>query len=299
MPVTEPSVQVSVQRILVTTDFSECSERALLTAIGVAQRYGSRLHLIHVVPREGYGVTGVGMFGAANFARHNARDLESSLLERGYLEGIRYRISMERGEVWPVVSRIVDEERIDLVVLGTRGRTGLGKLMLGSIAEKIFRKVACPVLTVGPNLRPSLPVKVQPGRILFPTDFSPQADHAFPYAVSLALDQQSQLICMHVVPSSGREATFNEDRASRYASARLRELTASVTRLAKEPEFMVETGDPAQAIVMAAAERRAELVVLGVRAPDSLLDCLGWSTAYGVVREASCPVLTVRYAGPS
>ena len=142
MPVAEPSVQIALKRILVATDFSECSERALLTSLGIAHRYGSKLHMVHVVPSEGYGVAGAGMLGAVNFARHGARDLESELLRKGYLEGIRYQISVEKGEIWPVISRIVEEEHTDLIVVGTHGRSGLGRVLLGSVAEKIFRQAS-------------------------------------------------------------------------------------------------------------------------------------------------------------
>lgn len=199
MPIAESPVQIALKRILVATDFSECSKRALLTGLGIAQRYASSLHVVHVVPSEGYGVAGVGMLGAVNFARHNARDLESELLQKGYFEGIRYQISVERGEVWPAISRMVEEEGVDLVVVGTRGRSGLGKLLLGSVAEKIFRHSPCPVLTVGPNFELSFTLTAQPRSVLFPTDFSPQAEHALPYAVSLVQEHEALLTFLHVV----------------------------------------------------------------------------------------------------
>jgi hypothetical protein len=87
-------------------------------------------------PGEGYGVAGAGMLGAVNFARSNAQDLESEFLQKGYLEGIRYQISVEKGDVSPVVARIVEEEGIDLLIAGTRGRSGLGRLLLGQ--ERAF-----------------------------------------------------------------------------------------------------------------------------------------------------------------
>lgn len=297
MSVAEPMVQIALKRILVATDFSEWSNRALLAGLGIAQRYGAKVHVVNVVPSEGYGVAGTGMLGAVNFARHNARDLESEFLQKGYFEGIRYQISIERGEVWPAVSRIVEDEDVDLVVVGTRGRSGLGKLLLGSVAEKIFRHSPRPVLTVGPSFALSFPLTAQPRSVLFPTDFSPQAEHALPYAVSLAQEHEAQLTFLHVV-QPGSEATYNKDRTIRYASARLQELMAGTAGLTGERQFIVETGEPAEAIVRVAAVTGAELVVLGVRAPASLSDRLGWSTAYGVVRQAHCPVLTVRGTNP-
>ncbi len=298
MPVAEPLVEIAFKQILVATDFSEYSERALLKSLGIAQRYGSKLHIVHVVPGEGYGVAGTGMLGAMNFARHGARDLESQFLRKGYLEGIRYQISVEKGEVWPVISRMIGEEDIDLIVVGTHGRSGLGKLLLGSVAEKIFRQARCPVLTVGPNFQPSFPLSALPRRVLFPTDFSPQSERAFPYAVSVAQEHQAQLIFLHVVEPTASGGTYNQDRAIRYTSVRLQELMRSATGVNREPEFIIEIGDPADAIVKVAAERGAELVVLGVQARTGLSDRLSWSTANGVVREARCPVLSVRSTDP-
>lgn len=297
MPIAEPLIQIALKRILVATDFSEWSKRALLVGLGIAQRHASNLHLVHVLPSEGYGVAGAGMLGAVNFARHNARDLESEFLQKGYLEGIRYQVSVEKGDVWPVVSRMIEEEGVDLVVIGTRGRSGLGRLLLGSVAERIFRHSPCPVLTVGPNCEVSFPLTAQPRSVLFPTDFSPPAEHALPYAVSLAEQNEAQVTFLHVVPPVA-EATFNKDRSIRYASTRLEELMAATAGLTGDREFIVETGEPAAAIVKVAAVTGAELVVLGVRAPATLSGRLGWSTAYGVVRQTHCPVLTVRGTNP-
>jgi nucleotide-binding universal stress UspA family protein len=161
--------------VLVATDFSECSKRALLAGLGIAQRYGGHLHVLHVVPSEGYGVAGAGMFGAVNFARLDAQDLESEFLQKGYLEDIRYQITVEKGDVWPVVSAIVNQDAVDLVVVGTHGRSDFGKLLLGSVAEKIFRHAARRVLTVGPNFQLSFPLSGQPRAC-----FSPLTSHLRP-----------------------------------------------------------------------------------------------------------------------
>ena len=211
MTVAEPPVQISLQRVLVATDFSEHSERALLTALGIAHRHGAELHLLHAVPAQGYGVTGVGMLGAAHFARRSMQRLESKLLTNGYLDGIRYRFSVEKGDISPVVSRILEEKSIDLAVLGTHGRGGVGKLLLGSVAERIFRQALCPVLTVGPNFQPHSPFTPRPKSILLPTDFSPQSEHAFSYAVFLARESRARLTILNVMKASGSEADDHND----------------------------------------------------------------------------------------
>ena len=225
-----------------------------------------------------------------HFAHHSMRRLEAKLLENGYLDGIHYQLSVEKGEISPVLSRIVKEEGIDLAVLGAHSRGGLGKLLLGSVAERIFRQSPCPVLTVGPNFRTHSPFTQRPKSILLATDFSAQSQHASPYAVSLARENRAQLIILNVMEEAGSDAA-HKDRAHRYTTARLEELLASAADL--DCESMVETGNPAKTILKVSDQREADLIVLGVR-PASLSNRLGWSTAYGVVRDAQCPVLTVQ-----
>ncbi len=294
MPTAEPSVSISLKKILVATDFSEGSQRALLTGLGIARRYGAQVQIVHAVPSEGYGVTGAGMLGAANFAWHTAHRLESALLQNGSLDGIYYQLRLEKGEVWPVLSRVVEQECIDLVVVATHGRTGVWKLLLGSVAEKVFRHAACPVLTVGPNVQPPSPDSTPPRSILFPTDFSRQSEHAFPYAASLALQHDAQLVLLHVIQPTGRELAPDNDMVRRSTNARLRKLVTASMDVPREPELVIETGSPAETILKVAGEHSAELIVLGVRSRTGLSDRMGWSTAYKVVREARCPVLTVR-----
>ena len=115
--------------------------------------------------------------------------------------------------------------------------------------------------------------------------------------MSLAQEHEAQLTFFHVV-QPGSEAIYNKDRTVRYASARLQELMAATAGLIGKREFIVETGEPAEAIVKVAEVTGAELVVLGVRAPTILSDRLGCSTAYGVVRQAHSPVMTVKQTKP-
>jgi nucleotide-binding universal stress UspA family protein len=89
--------------------------------------------------------------------------------KEGRLQEISHRVLVERGEIWAVVSEVLTREKIDLIVMGTHGRTGLGILLLGSFAETVFRRARCPVLTVGPRTRPATPnlqLKNLPNRFL-------------------------------------------------------------------------------------------------------------------------------------
>ena len=285
-------MQQRFKKILVATDFTESSERAVLVGLEIARRSGATLHVLHVVPREGYGVTGVGMLGAAEFARRDARRLEVKLSQRGYLEGIRYQISVEKGKVWPVIADVTETEGIDLVVVGSHRRSRLGKLFVGSTAERIFRQACCPVLVAGPNLRLS-DRPAWSGKMLVPIDLSARQPRLVPLAKSLAHRMQAHLTFLHVIRTKNREATYNQDRAIRFAKSLMRELAASPDGVGRQPECVVETGEAADVIVRTATERALDVVLLGVGPPSVLSHRLGSSTAYRVIQRASCPVLTV------
>ena len=285
-------VQQSFKKILVATDFTKSAEQAVRLGLEIARTSGASLHVLHIVPKEGYGVTGVGMLGAAEFARRDARRLEVELLQRGYLEGIRYQISVEKGEVWPVIAEVTEAEGINLVVVGSHRRSRLGKLFVGSTAERIFRRASCPVLVAGPKLRSS-DWAPWPRKMLVPIDLSGRQPRVVPLAKSLAHRMQAHLIFLHVSRTKGREATYNQDRAIRFAKSLMREFVASPVGVGEQPECVVETGEPADVIVRMATERARDVVLLGVPPPSALSDRLGSSTAYRVIQWASCPVLTV------
>jgi|SRR6476469_8562094 len=117
----------------------------------------------------------------------------------------------KRGISRPLSPGYLEEKSIDLAVLDTHGRGGVGKLLLGSVAERIFRQALCPVLTVGPNFQPHSPFTPRPKSILLPTDFSPQSEHTFPYAVFLARESRARLTILNVMKESGSEADDHND----------------------------------------------------------------------------------------
>lgn len=158
-------------------------------------------------------MTGVRMLGAANCARHKMRALEALLLRKGYLEGLRCRISVERGEVQPAVSQLVVEQDLDLVGLGTRGKNQIGKLLMGSIAEKIVPQVACPC---------SLSERTHSHRsrrrcALQPSCLRLTSRHRqiklFRMRRVWPWHPKGPLIGLHVLPQVGIKVTFNQDRA--------------------------------------------------------------------------------------
>ncbi len=286
------TVEVSFQHILVASDLSQHSRAALQHALGLAHQYGSRLYLFHTVPAFGFDLAGPEAWvEAVDCAWRDARRLETELFLARQLEGLAFELIVRQGEVWPTLARVLQQHDIDLVVVGTHARGRIRKLLLGSVAETIFRHATCPVLTINPSLEPSAEGNQAPRRILFPTDFSPQSEHAFPHALSLARRCGAHLTLLHVLPEMRGEASGDRERVVQVTRERLHALAGRA-----EVELscrVVEASSPVDAILRCAAAE-ADLIVSGVRAPQSILQRLVWTNAYRIVTEASCPVLTVR-----
>lgn len=290
--------RINLKNILFLTDFSEPSEAALPFAISIARAYGAKLHGFHVLlpTPSSYmtpDLTVTAIEAEEESAQANLQRLEAQLA------GVQHESSVERGiGVWPSVERAIKDSQIDLVVLGTHGRTGARKLLLGSVAEEIFRRSAIPVLTIGPGVRTHAHNDARFRRVLFATDFSPHSLAAWPYAVSLAQENQARLVLLHVVPEkkiSGEEMLGEIPKGSPLS--RLNALLPREAELWCRPEAVVEYGDAATRILEEANNRGADLIVLGVRDASGHIGAathLGRTTAHKVVAHAPCPVLTVR-----
>ena len=292
----QPAIDVSLQHILVASDLSRSSYAALQHALGLARRYASHVYLFHAVSALGFDMAGPEAWvEAVDCAWRDARSLETELFLSRQLEGVRFNVIVRQGDLWPSLARVVKQHDIDLIVVGTHARGRIRKLLLGSVAETIFRHATCPVLTINPSLEQSLNGVQAPRRILFPTDFSPQSEYAAAHAISLARRCGAHLTLLHVLPEMTGEASGDRERVFEVTRGRLRALVNNVD--VPVSCRVVEANSAVDAILRCAAAE-ADLIVSGVRAPQSILERLTWSNAYRIVTEASCPVLTVRAPAP-
>jgi nucleotide-binding universal stress UspA family protein len=291
MKLIDAKTRVGLRSILMAVDFSPSSEAALDFAVAIARRYGSRLYMTHVIRPDVYQlVSPEAMETVLGQARQFAEQQMAKLLVSGRVRGIPHQVLLGQGELWSVFSQMIEEHEIDLIVVGTHGRTGLKKMLIGSVAERVFRLAPCPVLTVGPRV-PHLTVeKAAPRRILYATDFSTTAEAAADYALSIAQEQQSDLTLLHVVEGGRDLAAEKSDEATQ----RLKSLVPQEAALWCTPEFRVAHGHSADMILKTADEMRADLIVMGARRPDFSINQMPPATAYKVVCWAHCPVLTVR-----
>jgi nucleotide-binding universal stress UspA family protein len=299
---------VSLKNILFATDFSEVSEAALPYPAALSLRYGGMVHVAHVLPEINLlrpsAIDPVTIGSIYENAHSEAQEKMQELSLR--LRGFPHRTYVRHGKVSEVLSELTYEKEIDLLVAGTHGRTGVGKLLMGSVAEELFRTATCPVFTVGPKVprlskRPQSrtneniePTNVEFRHILCATDFTPQSLAAVSYAFSLAREFRAQLILLHVIEEY-RERLHERPGPIDAALRKLEELEPEDADLRWAPEPMVEFGLPAVRILQMAMERNTDLIVLGTRSSNiEAATHLPWATAHKVVAVANCPVLTVR-----
>jgi len=292
--------KLSFKNILFLTDFSEPSEAALPFTAEIARAFGSRIHAMNLVIPAGYTYTTPDLTALAIAAQHETAIAEMKKVE-ARLAGLPHEVIVERAtEIWEPVRAALDANKIDLVILGTSGRTGAQRLLLGSVAEEIFRRSSVPVLAIGPGVRRTAAAIARLRRVLFATDFSPEAAAAAPYALSFASREDARLIVLHVAPRPRGDAATDSTRSTVSAAEalhRLHELAGGTAESKTAPELIVEYGDPAERIVEVARQREVDLIILGIRPPSGVPGAathLERPVAHKVVVQAPCPVLAIR-----
>jgi nucleotide-binding universal stress UspA family protein len=299
---------VTFKHILCPIDLSESSAAPLGYAVAVARRYKSELTVLHVVPT----------FDAVQFQSGQLGDpvrlVPAVPREEVLAELLRVldtaggatlgaRLNAEAGDPVATIMEQAVAMPADLLVMGTHGRSGFERFVLGSVAEKLLRKALCPTLTVPPHAAHVGHAGAQFDRILCAMDFSPAALQALGFALDLAHQAKTVVTVLHVVEwlaedQPGAYPYLNveelQQRLTEDAEAQMRPLVAEAAGPQREFVPLVRMGRAHREIVQAAESIDANLIVMGAQGRgDTGLRVFG-STAQQVVRTATCPVLTVR-----
>ncbi|MBI2683032.1 MAG: universal stress protein [Acidobacteriales bacterium] len=281
--------EIKIKNILVAVDFSECSRAAFNQALNLATQFGSTLHLAHVLESEGRS-------GPDRKSVELLAETDQKLRAWGETARFRkvpYKINAVAGDLPKELESLTREFDIDLVVLGTRGHTGLDKLMLGSTAEAVFRGLDRPVLTVGP-FAPRQCLECREFRkVLFPTDLSPQAARATIYVDALARKHHGHVTMVHVLPKA-LENNPDAPMLCQIYLNQMRHILPPDPGHAYTVDYVLRFGESTEEVVNLASGWEADLIVLGVRKARAMAAHLPGHTAYGVMTQAACPVLTVR-----
>jgi len=284
-------IGISLQNILLATDFSSCSETALSYAVGMSRRYGATVYTVNVVPEELSDVQPPDPF----YLRHSAENNMANLAKSDLFQGIKHQELVKEGFTSEVLSKLIGRLGIDLIVLGTHGRGGIKKLVLGSVAEEVVDSAYCPVLTVGPHVSSKLGSELKLRRILYATDL-PGSARALTYALWLAEHERAHLTLLHVLKMPTDVPLGSREAKSDTAMKRLVQLHPLETTPSVETEFIVKIGAPAEHILKVAEDQGADLIVMGPHHTSyaRVSAHLPWVTPHQVLCHARCPVLTVR-----
>jgi len=293
MQAVQARTRITLKNILFATDFSQAADAAAPIAIQIARRYGAKVYGVHVNRSDDY--TGVAPNAWAAMAEAAEKETkEDAGRLNGQLQGIEHEVVIGEGNLWEVLSNVIQQKEIDLVVVGTRGRTGFGKTLLGSVAEQILRQSPCPVLTVGPHVNPWSDEYVKMREIVYATDLATDTPVAAPYAISLAQENQAHLVLLHVIEDPKPGDLVDSPEGVNLKARKLQQLVTEQAGLWCEPTYIVEQGPAAEKILDVAKRRHTDLIVMGARPAKGLATHLNIGTVHKVVSQATCPVLTVR-----
>ena len=290
---------ITVSHILCPVDFSDFSATAVGHAVNMATWYEARLTLLHVF-------VNTPSMDLPPFVLEEA-DREKLLEDLRRLAGPAPGVSIavvvrEAPEPHAEILRQADALGADLLVVGTHGRHGFERLLLGSVTEKVVRKAKCPVMVV-PCAAPSPSAgPLHFGNILCPVDFSDASVVALTYALSIAQESDAVLTVMHTnevppelsahVPPS--DMSVDAIRAEAASLEHLRALIPSSARTFCTIETLVREGAAYRQVLAVAAERHSDLIVMGVHGRGALDLLVFGSNTARVTRAATCPVLVVR-----
>lgn len=294
----------AIKNIFCPIDFSDCSRHAVEYAVALARHFDATVTALHVVtPVAALLPVDVPIYPPLGFTPEDLEQFrrQAAAFVRDESGGTRVYTEVLEGNVTEEIVRRAETLPADLVVIGTHGRSGLDRFMLGSVTERILRKVSAPVLTVPPRAVDAVPIGPIPfAQIVCAVDFSPASMRALHYAATLARGTNAVVTAVHVVEPvpafelvtmGGREGGELDELARAAARKRLNGAIAQGVRAANRWGEIVATGDPAREILRIARELHSDLIVIGVSGGH--FTTVG-STANHIVREASCPVLSLR-----
>lgn len=302
---------LTIRKVLFPTDFSKCSEQALLHGVALAEQNGAELHVVHVlVPFEYNPETMSKMRPTMDHVqeeleRHAAEQLEDqvgrvsvrSAVEQHVVHGI---------SVAPVLIEYAAEHDMDLIVMGTHGRRSVARLFLGSVAEEIVRHSPCPVLTVREDHTATPPGSVK--TILLPIDFSEHSKNAVSHAKHLAAAYRARLLLFHVVEETIHPSFYVTGQTTMAAwfpeildvcqREMMKILEASPGPTVAAELHIVEGGAAYQIIEFAEAQS-VDLIVIPTHGLTGIERFLLGSVAEKVIRGVRCPVFTLKSFGKS
>lgn len=294
MPVIGDEVGLTLDQVIVATDFTPVSEMAVAYAAALAKRFASKLTVANVVDRSVATRSDEALVGIPiDTMRNDSAENVENVLNDLTLDGVHAagRIVEAYNPAAEVV-RLADELRANLLVIGTHSKTGLQKMILGSFAEGAIHHAHCPVITVGPNVKVGPAEDIPFRTIIFATDLNHDSVQKAAVALTFAKDSLSRIYMCHVIghPPSDLSDSLDLEFSS---EEKLKKLIPAAAYEWCSPSCTVEYGDVVKHILQLAEKTRADLIVLGAQRNTGWFTHLTQGTVAQVLSEARCPVMTI------
>lgn len=298
-------MRVQFNHILCATDFSDFSNHTINYGVALAKEFEAKLFVSHVIDLSSVAIYGEFQLDPVGQQNRIMQDADAQLKKLAGGREISWEPLITVGKPADEISRAVEEKDIALVITATRGRSGLKRIILGSVTERLMRTLSCPLLVVNSPEHKFVSVAdqaVKIKKILVGCDFSPDSGQAFEHALSLAQEFQAELHLAHVIepptqPELKQEDTpVSEEIQQDYRdlfSRKLKEMVPVEARYWCTPHTSILEGQPYEEIVRYAESKDIDMIVLGVRGQGLVKTLFLGSTTDRVVRRSPCPVLSV------
>jgi nucleotide-binding universal stress UspA family protein len=293
---------LEIKLILCPVDFSEFSIRAYHYALSLAEHYGAKVVAQHIVELSRYPyadyVASTGDYAEfCRALREGGQQRLQAFVETHGHDAIRPELAVHEGTAPDCILSYAQKHNADLIVMGTHGRRGYDRVVLGSVTNRVMRRASCPVLAI---CKPQQESSAEGHewkhahhlrRILFCTDFSDNSERALTYALSATDEYDAELTLLHVLeeirnPSKAQAAVAT-------ATEQLDKLIPPDVRKALKIKTAVRIGKPYQQIIEFAVGTQTDTIVMGVRGRGAVDLAVFGSTTYRVLQLGPCPVLAV------
>jgi len=293
---------LEIKLILCPVDFSEFSIRAYHYALSLAEHYRAKLVTQHIVELWRYPyadfVASTGDYAEfCRVLREGGKEQLEKFVKNHPRNEIQPELVVHQGMAPDCILALAQARKTDLIVMGTHGRRGYDRVVLGSVTNRVMRTATCPVLAIcRPPQEPVAEAEERRPfhhlrRILFCTDFSENSERALNYAISATEEYGAELTLLHVLEEVPSPAKTEEAIAT--ATEQLDKLIPQEERKTLKIKTAVRIGKPYQQIIQLALEAQIDMVTMGVRGRGALDLAVFGSTTYRVLQLGPCPVLAV------
>ena len=298
-------MRVQFKNILCATDFSDFSNHTISYGVALAKEFDARLFVSHVIDLSSVAIYGEFQLDPIGQQNRIMEDADAQLKELTGDQPVRWEPLITVGKPADEISRAVEEKDIDLVIAATRGRSGLKRIILGSVTERLMRTLTCPLLVVNSpehKLVSAANHEIKLKKILVGCDFSPDSGQAFNHALSLAQEFEAELHLAHVIEPPAQPDLHKVDKPVSeeiqqdyrdFLTQKLKDMVPEEARYWCTPQTSLLRGQPYEKIVRYAETEDIDMIVLGARGHGLVKTLFLGSTTDRVVRRSPCPVLSV------